>query len=135
VSATPTVELTWIPGRFAIGRLPPDAPLLAVPGGPFFSLTRSPDELSIVCLEDEMPAAAQREGPYALFRVAGSMDLGKIGVIAAIARPLAAFGVSVFSVATFDTDYVLVREADQARTQAALEAAGHHFVAAPAASE
>jgi hypothetical protein len=128
VSATPEVELAWIDGRFAIGRLPADAPVVAVPGGAFFSLTRTADELSVVCVESEMPAAARSEGPYALFRVVGSMDLGLVGVIAAITRPLAAYGVSVFTVATFDTDYLLVREGDRARAQAALEAAGHRFV-------
>lgn len=133
MSATPEVELIWIPGRFAIGKLPADAALLSVPGGPFFSVTRTADELSLVCAEDEMPARARREGPYALFRVVGSMDLGLVGVLAAIARPLAAYGVSVFSVATFDTDYVLVRESDRERARAALEAAGHRFVDGAAA--
>lgn len=132
MSATPEVELAWIPGRYAIGRLPANAVLLAAPAGPFVSVTRTADELSIACAEGEMPAAAQSEGPYALFRVVGSMELGLVGVIAAISRPLAAYGVSIFSVATFDTDYVLVRESDRARAQAALEAAGHRFVGAPA---
>jgi hypothetical protein len=130
VSATPEVELAWIDGRFAIGRLPADAPVVATAGETFFSLTRTADELSIVCAEEAMPPAAKREGPYALFRVVGSMELGLVGVIAAITRPLAAYGVSVFTVATFDTDYVLVRESDRARAQAALQAAGHRFVAA-----
>jgi len=128
VSATPTVELAWIDGRFAIGRLPADAPVVAAAGGAFYSLTRTADELSLVCDEHAMPAAAKREGPYALLRVVGSMELGLVGVVAAITRPLAAYGVSVFTVATFDTDYLLVRESDRARAQAALEAAGHRFV-------
>jgi len=131
VSATPEVELAWIDGRFAIGRLPADAPAVVAAGGAFFSLTRTADETSIVCAEEAMPAAARSEGPYALFRVVGSMELGLVGVVAAITRPLAAYGVSVFTVATFDTDYVLVRESDRARAQAALEAAGHRFVGEP----
>lgn len=133
MSATPEVELVWVAGGYAIGRLPASAALVAVPSGPFLSITRTADELSIVCAESEMPSKARSEGPYALFRVTGSMDLGQVGVIAAITRPLAAYGIAVFTLATFDTDYLLVREGDRARAQAALEAAGHCFVASPPA--
>jgi len=121
-------DLLWLPGRYAVCRLPPHSLLTAMPGGPFLTITRTPDELSVVCLEDEAPAGARREGPYALFRVAGAMDLDLTGVLAAIVQPLAAAAVSILAVGTFDTDYVLVRDADRARAQATLAAAGHRFV-------
>ena len=124
-------ELAWIPGHFAIGRFPASSALVSVPSGPFVSITRTADELSLVCPIEEMPRAGRSEGPYALFRVAGSMDLGLTGVIAALTAPLAAAAIPVFTVATFDTDYVLVLESDRERAQAALEKAGHRFAVAP----
>ena len=94
------------------------------------SITRTVDELSVVCLAEEAPAGSRAEGPYALMRVAGSMALGLTGVLASIAAPLAAAQISIFAVATFDTDYLLVRMADRERAAAALVAAGHRFVEA-----
>lgn len=122
------LRLLWLPGRYSIGRLPPDSAPQPSPRGPFVSFTRTGDELSLVCLEAEMPAAARSEGAFALFRVAGSMELGLTGVIASLTAPLAAAGIPVFTVATFDTDYVLVRESDRVRTEEALAAAGYRFV-------
>ncbi|HEX9801136.1 MAG TPA: ACT domain-containing protein [Thermoanaerobaculia bacterium] len=124
-------ELVWLSGRYRIGRFPPSSALVSVPSGPFVSITRTADELSLVCPEEEMPRGGRSEGPYALFRVAGRMDLGLTGVIAALTAPLAAAAIPVFTVATFDTDYVLVRESDRERAQAALEKAGHRFAVAP----
>ena len=122
------LELLWVEGEYAICQLPAHAHLTAMPGGPFLSITRTTDELSIVCLAEEAPEGSRSEGPYALLRVAGSMELGLTGVLASIAAPLAAAHISIFSVATFDTDYLLVRAADRERAGAALVAAGHRFV-------
>lgn len=121
-------NLTWLPGRYSIGRFPAGSALVSVPSGPFVSITHSADELSLVCLVEEMPRGGRSEGPYALFRVVGSMELGLTGVIAALTAPLAAAGILVFTVATFDTDYVLVREGDRERAAEVLQAAGYRFV-------
>jgi len=59
------------------------------------SITRTVDELSVVCLAEEEPAGSRAEGPYALMRVAGSMALGLTGVLASIAAPLAAAQISI----------------------------------------
>ena len=127
---THRLELQWIEGEYAICRLDPHARLSAMPRGPFMSITRTVDELSVVCLADEAPEGSRSEGPYALMRVAGSMELGLTGVLASIAAPLATAGVPIFSVATFDTDYLLVRAADRDRAEKALIAAGHQVTPA-----
>jgi hypothetical protein len=57
--------------------------------------------------------------------VAGPLDFALTGVAAALTAPLAAAEVSVLPVATFDTDYLFVREAALDRATAALRAAGH----------
>lgn len=110
----------------AVCRLPADAPLPTDPGpSPLWSVTRTADELSLVCGWPHAPAGARREGPWRALQVAGPLDFALTGVLASIAAPLAEAGVSIFAVSTFDTDYVLVREERLADAVAALRRAGH----------
>jgi len=93
----------------------------------FLSISRSADELSVVCAEGYAPIDARSEGPYAILRVAGAMELDLVGVLASLAAPLASAGIAIFALSTFDTDYLLVRESERTRVQATLVAAGHRF--------
>lgn len=88
----------------------------------FFSVTRTADELSVVCLAGSEPPDARVQSGWSCFRVAGSLDFALTGILSSIAVPLAAAGVSIFALSTFDTDYVLVREMEKARE--ALRSAG-----------
>ena len=120
------LKFLQLPGHYAILRLAPDAP---VPDwatkGDFNSITRTADELSIVCRQDAVPEGVRCERGWRCLRVAGTLDFSLVGVLASLLVPLAKAGVSVFAVSTFDTDYLLVKEADLERTVAALQAAGH----------
>jgi hypothetical protein len=115
-----------VPGEFAVCKLavgstvPPWAT-----AGDFFSVTRTADELSIVCPADAVPDGVTAERGWLCLRVAGSMPFTLVGVLAALTVPIAVAGVGVFAVSTFDTDYLLVKEADLPRAVAALRAAGH----------
>ena len=119
--ASQSLELRVLAGRFAVCRLAPDAPVPA----DFWSVTRTEDELSVICAEDAVPAGAAAEHGWRSLRVAGPLDFALTGVAAALTAPLAAARVSVLAVATFDTDYLFVREESLGRAVAALEAAGH----------
>ena len=122
----PCRRLAVWPERMAIARLDADAePPAWAHGGRFSSLTRTPHELSVVCAEAGVPADVRADRGWRVLAVEGPMDLGIVGVLASLARPLAGARVSAFVVATYDTDHVLVREADLARACAALSAAGH----------
>jgi hypothetical protein len=121
-----TLEL--LPVRYAVCRLPagwPAPAALLAPGPDLRVLARTPDELSLVCPEQDAPAEARVETGWRAFKVAGPLDFSLTGVLASLAAPLAAAGVSIFAVSTFDTDYLLVREASLAQARAALESAGH----------
>lgn len=118
-------DLLLLPQRLAVCRLAPDAAIPSWAAGPFFSITRTADELSVVCPEDAVPADVRCESGWRAFQVAGPLDFSLTGILAAIAAPLAAAGVSIFAVSTFDTDYVLVKEANLARAIDALREAGH----------
>ncbi len=120
------MELRVLPDRLAVARLPHDAPW-PVPGPRgFVSVTRTAGELSVVCAEDDVPEGADpvERGWHAL-EVVGPLDFSMVGVMAALTRPLADVGVSVFVLSTFDTDYVLVHASAVETAVHALREAGH----------
>jgi uncharacterized protein len=121
VASGAPLDLRLLPGRFAVCRLPPDAPAPER----FWSLTRTDDELSVICAEDAVPDGATVRRGWRALQVAGPLDFALTGVAAALTTPLAAAGVSVLPVATYDTDYLFVEDISLARAVAALEAAGH----------
>jgi uncharacterized protein len=90
------------------------------------SITRTPDELSVVCAEEAVPAGVRAEHGFRCLSVVGPLDFSATGILASFASPLAEAGVSVFVVSTFDTDLVLVRQALLSQAVAVLRAAGHH---------
>ena len=116
-----SVELDVLPGVFAVCRLDPGADTPKE----FWSVTRTADELSVICAEEAVPEGARAERGWRALRVAGLLDFALTGVAAALTAPLAAAGISVLPVATFDTDYLFVREESLARALLALTAAGH----------
>src|SRR5579872_2375383 len=79
--------------------------------GQLSSVTRTAEEMSIVCAEDQVPAGVRHEAGWRAIKVAGTFDIGLTGILESIARPLAEAGVSIFALSTFDTDYVLVKDA------------------------
>ena len=93
--------------------------------GTFCSITRTNVELSIVCEESLVPAVvANVERGFRALAVEGPLDFSLTGILAAIASPLAAAGISLFAISTFDTDYVLVRAGRLDDALGALRAAG-----------
>jgi uncharacterized protein len=124
------LELMLLPDRLCVCRLnaPDESDLRAASG--LFSVTRTEDELSVICPEEDAPpAATDVSGAWRALKVRGPLDHSSVGVLASLAGPLADAGVALFPLATFDTDYVLVKEDDVERAQSALEAAGHRVEA------
>jgi hypothetical protein len=93
--------------------------------GQFYSITRTAEELSVVCPQGLIPDGVRCEHGWQCLRVAGTMDFSMIGVVASLVTPLAEVGVGVFVVSTFDTDYLLVKENDLPRATTVMRAAGH----------
>ena len=120
--------LTLLRERFAICRFAPDAALPAWvfhAGATYWSLTRTPEELSLVCPEDDLPPSVEDDVQrgYRAFVLKGPIPFGETGVIAALVAPLAAAGVPVFVLSTYDTDLLLVpgESLDRARTVLGVE--------------
>lgn len=111
-------------GRLSIARLPADAGLPDWAGGPWCSVTRTHEELSVVCESDRVPEEVKNNGPWRALMVAGPLEFGLTGILNRLAGPLADAGISIFAVSTFDTDYVLVREERLQASVACLRGAG-----------
>ena len=82
------------------------------------------DETSVICAEHEAPAGSRVEAGWCALRVAGTFDFGVVGVLARLASSLAEAEVPLLAVATFDTDYLLVKASDLDRAAAALRDGG-----------
>lgn len=130
VTTVTALPLTVLEGRFAICRLAADSelPPWMARADTFLTVTRTPTELSIVADESAVPVEMVAQRGYRALRVEGPLPLELVGVLAAIATPLAAAGVPIFPIATYDTDYLLVPGGQLARAVSALVAAGHRVV-------
>jgi hypothetical protein len=118
--------ITIQPDRLVVCRLDPDAPLpawLFHAESHFLSLTRTREETSIVCPEDDLPPSLTRvERGWRALKLEGPIPFDETGVLVGLASPLATAGIPLFALSTFDTDYLLVRERDLARAREALSA-------------
>ena len=109
-AAKRSFELSLLAETFTICQLAPDA---AVPEwatqGQFFSITRTSEELSVIAESGFVPERLRTELSWRVMKLQGPFDFSEVGVLAALVQPLAAAGVSIFAVSTFDTDYLLVQ--------------------------
>jgi len=78
----------------------------------FFSITRTSDELSIVCSQDDIPNDINCEKDWRILKIEGPLDFSLIGILASISTILAQKGISIFAISTYDTDYILVKNND-----------------------
>jgi hypothetical protein len=95
-----------------------------------WSITRTAEETSVVCLRENAPGGARVEDGWRALKLEGPIPFEEIGVLSALAGSLAAAGLSVFALSTFDTDYILVKETGLAAALAALGKAGFRAEAA-----
>ncbi|GAA3713044.1 ACT domain-containing protein [Microlunatus aurantiacus] len=92
---------------------------------PFWSVSRTEDELSIICAYQALPGTVTAVGPFAAFSIDGPLDHSLIGVLAGLTAPLADAGISILAQSTFDTDWILVPVAQAGHAIEVWEAAGH----------
>lgn len=126
---TTNFTLRLLPDTLAVCRLEPGA---AMPWwatvAPFFAVTRTTEELSIICAASRVPLGTMATYDWRAMQLHGQFHHSLFGLMDAISEPLARAGVSILVVATFDTHYVLVREAQLGAALAALHAAGHRVL-------
>src|SRR5581483_4577349 len=117
------MHLDVLSGSYSIAKLPADAAVPEWARGEFVSVTRTPEELSIVAAG--IPEDVDCRRGWRCLKIRGPLDFSLTGILVSIAAPLAEAGISIFAVSTFDTDYVLIFESDLERAVAALRASGH----------
>ena len=94
------------------------------------SLSWAPDELSIICPTDRVPADAIADTAWRCLRVVGPLDLALTGVLASLISPLAAARVNIVAFSTYDTDYLLIPQVRLSEAVDTLIAAGHRLASA-----
>jgi len=120
------LKFSRVPGAFAVCRLPAGATLPPwASQGKFFSITRTADELSIVCLAAQVPADIQHEDDWACLKLEGPFPFSETGILSAFVQPLSDRAIPIFAISTFDTDYVLVKNDWIEKAIQALQEAGH----------
>lgn len=120
------LTLSVLPGTFMICRLDPKASLPDwASTGSFISITRTSDELSIVCPDMNVPESMKSDRGWRCLKVEGPLDLSLTGVLASLTGPLAEARINIFAISTYDTDFVLVKEEKFAQAEEVLLRAGH----------
>ena len=124
-----TLKFSRVPGSFAVCRLAAGA---SVPDwalhGRFCSVTRTADELSVVCPEDQVPPEVQHENQWACLKLEGPFPFSETGILTSFVQPLSERAIPIFAVSTFDTDYVLVKAERVQAADDALRRAGHERI-------
>ncbi len=127
------LKLNVLTASLAVCRLDGAASIPTWADGPgFVSITRTGEELSVVCPEERVPIDVKSERGYSAIGVEGPLAPDLVGVLVSLAMPLAEAGIPILVVGTFDTDYILVRDASLERAATVLREAGHHLIMNPA---
>ncbi len=122
------LKLSLLPETMTISRLSKEAPIPPwALADSFFSVTRTAEELSVVCPQIRVPEGIIRDKGWRVLRVAGPLDLSAAGILVRLINPLAKEGISVFAVSTYDTDYLLVKEKQLEKAVQVLSEEGHEI--------
>jgi hypothetical protein len=122
-----TMELEALDFALTVSKLKMDARINCA--ADFFFLGKTDEELSLVCRTEDTPAETlAREDGWRGFRVRGVLDFSLTGILARLSAVLAEAKIGIFAVSTYNTDYILVKEADFDRAVRALTEAGYRFV-------
>jgi hypothetical protein len=122
------LKLSLLPEILAICQLPKDARipdwLLA---STFYSITKTAEELSVVCPQTNVPEGIKRDEGWRCLKVEGPLDFATTGILASLTMPLAKEGISVFAMSTYKTDYLLVKERHLEKAVQILSQNGHRI--------
>jgi uncharacterized protein len=120
------LHLRRLSETFAVCQLSADASIPRwADGAGFMSISRTDDELSIVCMADRVPPEVRAEVGWSCLQLVGPFEFTLTGILLSVLAPLADAGIGIFAVSTFDTDYVMVKTDRLDEAISALEAAGH----------
>lgn len=114
---------------YSVCRLAPESTIPDWPlKGDFYSVSKTRDELSVVCEDDLVPAKVTCEKAWKVLKIQGPLDFALVGILSKISQVLADVSVSIFAISTFDTDYILVKEKDLDQAVSALREASYEIL-------
>lgn len=125
-----SMRLSILAETYGVCRLSPTAPTpdwCQTSDQTLVSITKTCEELSIVCPDRLIPSGVQCEKSWKAIKVCGELDFGQIGIICSLSAPLAHNSIPVFIISTFNTDYILVKQQYIDRTKSILQQNGHQF--------
>lgn len=121
------LKLSILSDKFGICRLNKKGPLppWAIKNNSFYSITKTLDELSIVCPADKIPFDIKAERIFRVLKVEGPLNFAQTGVISSLAEPLSQAKISIFTISTYNTDYIFIKDEDLGR---AIEVLNKNFI-------
>ena len=123
------LNLRQLPDLYGIARLDASSPLPPwADGDGFVSISRSEDELSIVCQQTRIPDSASSSLGWACFKLIGPFAFDETGIVAAVVTPLSTGRIGVFVVSTYDGDHVLIKSRDLERSKILWGKTGHTII-------
>ncbi|SLK19228.1 ACT domain-containing protein [Bacillus toyonensis] len=125
------MNLTILDTTFSVIKLPKTEEIPSwASKGELFSITRTIEELSIVCASSNVPDNILKdvEHDWKCIKVEGILDFGLTGILSSLANPLADNNISIFAISTFNTDYLLVKLHSIEKAKSVLENAGHTYI-------
>ena len=123
------VRLKRMSGDYAIAQLAADQPMPAwLEGDGLMSVTRTEDELSIVCRQDRVPEGVRSDPDWVALHLVGPFAFDETGIVLSVIRPLSENGLGIFVLSTFNGDVLLVKKTDLRQAEHLLEAAGHVLI-------
>ena len=122
------LKLSVLEDLFTIHRFAPDNEIpKEVCKGQFYSISRTDEELSIVCSSSVVLGSKRSETGWACIKVLGPLDFSLTGILADISKALAKAKISIFAISTFDTDYILLKSVKLQTAITALKKAEYIF--------
>ena len=94
----------------------------------FYSITKTSDELSIVCPEKISIKNSKKEMHWSCIKLIGPLPFEMTGVLAKISSCLAEAEISIFAISSYDTDYVLVKKSKLEKAVNSLSNAGFTYI-------
>jgi uncharacterized protein len=126
---TKNIRLRRLEGNYSVCRLEARS---AIPdwadGEGFVSISRSDDELSVVCRSERVPQEITQDGGWTCYKFIGPFAFDETGIVASVILPLSENGFGIFVVSTFDGDHLLLKSESRAAAEETLLAAGHRLM-------
>ena len=121
------LDLNVLPEKLAIVQFPHNEKAPKWISGNFYSITQTAEELSIVCNQNIVPEGIKADKNWKALKVIGPLEFSLVGILANLSTILAKSNISIFTISTYDTDYILVKKIDLEKAIKALKSAGHNI--------